>query len=282
MKKHMFGIALTSALLGFVFTVALHGEEAIPEFDGGYLKTVDSEYVEVTAKRVETNVFETIHFVRDKAGMITLSTEEFKGIFIQGRHKFELFSLHPLLRKISSDNVIYYAPGEKIETRSKFISDNANYFQPREELKDGEYVAWISQTFWLFSLTSDTEIITLLNSTEEDARSQYELGVRYHAGIEVNRDRDKAFSLILKSAEQGYREAQNTIACYYAIHPEYLDGEKAVEFASKVIKLIEADPPYSRIWTYFSTLAVAYARNDQFEEAVATQKKAIALLQKDS
>jgi tetratricopeptide (TPR) repeat protein len=184
MKKHMLLTVVNSVLLGLVFTIGLRGEEVIPEFDGGYLKTANSEYVEMTAKRVETNVFETIHFVRDKAGMITMPTDEFKGIFIQGRHKFELFSLHPLLRKISSDNIVYYAPGEKIETLSKFISDNANYFQPREELKDGEYVAWISQTFWLFSLSSEEKLETTTSSLSEEAASLYDTAMYFVHSLE--------------------------------------------------------------------------------------------------
>lgn len=159
MKKLIIWSLITSSiLLCTILTANIKAEETIPEFDGGYIKTVDGEYIEMKAKDVirrvsiPNGIYIFIYYVKDKEGMLSLSNEQFKGIFVQGQHEFKGFSLHPLLKKVSNDRGVYYTPGEEIDFHSKSIHDTAYYFQPREELKDGEYVAWIERTFWLFSI----------------------------------------------------------------------------------------------------------------------------------
>lgn len=57
--------------------------------------------------------------------------------------------------------------------------------------------------------------------------------------------------------------------------PQYRDGKLAVHYA---LKATEQESKNSH---FFRTLAAAYARNEQFEEAIKTQEKAIELFTED-
>jgi hypothetical protein len=149
-----------------------------PEFDGGYVKTVQGRYIEmkekinfytqiVKGKMSITSVLNLprIYYVIDTKGMITVSKDTFKGLAIKGRYDFQKFSLHPLVRRKlhkveglfenhgpARKNKPFYTPGRQIETRRKALSFDTYYFQPRNKLEKGEYVAWIGKKFWLFRI----------------------------------------------------------------------------------------------------------------------------------
>lgn len=67
--------------------------------------------------------------------------------------------------------------------------------------------------------------------------------------------------------------ACNNLAWLLATCPDgkYRDGPKAVEFATRAVKL-------RRNYKNLDTLAASYAENGEFEKAIATEEKAIALL----
>ncbi|NHZ87274.1 MAG: hypothetical protein GWP19_15615, partial [Planctomycetia bacterium] len=97
--------------------------------------------------------------------IVVINKNNFKGIVIKGRYNFDYFSLHPLLEKrvgrgytIAKNNGPateynpYFTPGEKLEVRGKSVDTNSYYWQPRERLPKGEYVAWIGTSFWIFKI----------------------------------------------------------------------------------------------------------------------------------
>jgi hypothetical protein len=147
------------AVLWFImanFILIVHAQD-IPEFDGGYIQTIERKYMEMKVKPTET--IEGVYAVKDKDGIIKIASDQFKGILIRGqrKYKFEAFSLHPLLQKVSQNKVTYFTYGNAIEMQSKAMGDDAYYFQARTTLSRGEYIARIERTFWLFSITSEGE-----------------------------------------------------------------------------------------------------------------------------
>ena len=126
-------------------------KESIPNFDGGYVKVNSGEYLEALSKPVYKNILGENHSVIDKQGMVAVASNQFQGMLIKGRYKFEHFSLHYLLsNKCNQDNC--YQPGARIDVRMKAIGDDAYYYEPKYKLERGEYVGWIGDTFWLFSI----------------------------------------------------------------------------------------------------------------------------------
>ncbi len=164
-----------------LFTVCLASPSLAadkPEFDGGYVKTNDGKFLEMEEKinfytqivkgkmsiRAVLNL-PRIYYVTEKKGMVTVQKNKFKGLAIKGRYEFQQFSLHPLVRrKLHRDEGLFenhgparnnqtiYVPGEQLETRRKALSFDTYYFQPRNKLATGEYVAWIGKRFWLFQI----------------------------------------------------------------------------------------------------------------------------------
>ena len=135
-------------------------DETIPEFDGGYIKTIKNQYIEMKSKAVRTYYrreadnpsLEKKPYVSDQKGIINIPCEEFKGILIKGQYSFKVFRLHTLLRVILWDNTTGYEPGKEFKVRSKSTGPDSYYFQPRNKLQAGKYVVWIGKTFWLFSV----------------------------------------------------------------------------------------------------------------------------------
>jgi len=162
------------------------------EFDGAYIKMCNGDYIELQEKTVhsakiivekqvpenaplyaviESSMFSQAfntpkqYYVADKAGMISIPANEFKGIAIKGQYNFKSFTLHPLVeRRLKSNEVFYensgparksrpfYIPGKMLNVRGKSLGSDAYYFQPRGNLARGEYVAWIGDSFWLFKI----------------------------------------------------------------------------------------------------------------------------------
>lgn len=165
------------------FLVSLAGSalllaETVPEFDGGYLKTVDGRYGEIRpTKGFRTavayqgqNLMDVLSlqprpYIVDKSSLPAFTSSIFKGFLLKGPYKFEAFSLHPLRERMLKDNEIFYenhgpakrdqpfyVPGDKIELRQKAVGQNAYYFEPRGRLDKGEYIGWLGDDIWLFRL----------------------------------------------------------------------------------------------------------------------------------
>jgi|APFre7841882590_1041340.scaffolds.fasta_scaffold09827_2 TPR repeat protein len=107
-------------------------------------------------------------------------------------------------------------------------------------------------------------------------KAQRSLGGAYRLGKGVVQDYATAIDWWRKAAEQGDLQAQNNLAWLYATckDPQWQNGKEALTYA---LKGISQDSPK---WNDFDTLAAAYARNGQFQEAIAAQEKSIALLKK--
>jgi membrane associated rhomboid family serine protease len=86
---------------------------------------------------------------------------------------------------------------------------------------------------------------------------------------------DEATSWLRKSAEQGYLPAMNGLAWVLAtsITDSSRDGAEAVKWAERL-----CNEDGWKTTAYLDTLAAAYAEADRWDDAVATQKKAIAAL----
>ncbi|MFC1579801.1 tetratricopeptide repeat protein [Thermodesulfobacteriota bacterium] len=78
--------------------------------------------------------------------------------------------------------------------------------------------------------------------------------------------------------------AYNQLAWFLATCPEarYRDGYKAVELARRAVEINEKDEePFQPLYEILDTMAAAYAEVGEFDKAIATQKKAIALAKKE-
>ena len=152
MKKSNVLFLVILFIVTFISYINVNATEKLPEFDGGYIKTVKDDYMEI--KEVEAKpAFGGYAFVTDKSSIVNIQENEFKGLLVKGNYKFESFSLHHLVEKyVNSGKGKQYLPGDKIDLQSKNIGDGGYYFQPRDKLVKGDYVAWIGKSFWLFSI----------------------------------------------------------------------------------------------------------------------------------
>jgi len=106
-----------------------------------------------------------------------------------------------------------------------------------------------------------------------------QLGI-FHSNGYANLEQscEKAVEWFVKSRDAGYKFADNNIAWEYATCPfdDFRDGEKALSLALEVVQNDSFDSS-----THLDTLAAAYAENDDFENAVISQRKALGLIDKD-
>ena len=70
---------------------------------------------------------------------------------------------------------------------------------------------------------------------EGDAEAQYELGMMYKYGLGVTQDREEAFYLLIKAAEQGHAMAQDNLGwtafCGLGV---VKDNEKAIKLFKEI------------------------------------------------
>lgn len=85
----------------------------------------------------------------------------------------------------------------------------------------------------------------------------------------------EAIAALTIAADHGNAWGQNNLAWILATVkvPKFLDGERAVHYAGKAVEQEPENPAFVR------TLAAAYARNGQFDDAIQTQQKMLKLLE---
>lgn len=125
-------------------------------------------------------------------------------------------------------------------------------------------------------LLTDRDPAALTDAIEKDplnAEAYYERGsVRY-----LNGDYNLAVDDLVKAVEldPDYALAYNDLSWILATCPDekYRDGKEAIQLAQKALE-IRMEP------AFMDTFAAAYAEAGKFEEAIATQEKAISMLNK--
>lgn len=155
------------------------------EYDGAYVLTKADRFLPMeTAETATTRIVyarngrvSTSQMLGAKDRLYTLSNATnasldsslYKGVFIKGNYKFPLYSLHPLeertLAKGGNElffekkgavgyDVPFYMPGKQIDVLKRSADEeNGYYFEVKEPLESGKYVAWIGRNFWVFEIT---------------------------------------------------------------------------------------------------------------------------------
>ncbi|MDM7859212.1 J domain-containing protein [Alteromonas sp. ASW11-36] len=132
-------------------------------------------------------------------------------------------------------------------------------------------------------LERDANILWLLESAYEKSEvvvDVYEMTQVYANGIKTRVNLDKARAVLADYAASNSPYSLEGAAWYLAtlannqLHPP----EVAVQMAKTIIDYEDETELYS----FYDTLAAAYAANQQFDEATDTQKQAIALIDKSS
>lgn len=102
-----------------------------------------------------------------------------------------------------------------------------------------------------------------------EPQAQYELG-RIHANSDkLDRDMGQAFSLIEKSAEQGFLKAQSWLCVYYANPGEYKDRARSLYWCKVAAKQGDSSAQ--------SMIAVSYLTGDDELNIAMDEPKAFAL-----
>jgi tetratricopeptide (TPR) repeat protein len=151
-------------------------------------------------------------------------------------------------------------------------------------LQDAVHYQPKSETFW-FDLAFAHEGVGNKSSALEAYRkaaefgepaAQVYLGDLYSYGRNgFPHDERQALAWYLKAAKENDPEALNNAAWMYATNadPSIHNPAAALEFARKAVDLTKDAPEAN----YLDTLAAALAANMKFEEAVETEKQAVAL-----
>jgi TPR repeat protein len=110
-----------------------------------------------------------------------------------------------------------------------------------------------------------------------DESAQNYLGLMYEKGRGgLTQDVEKAMYWYRKAADKGYASAQNNLAVIYlGSNPDLRNPRAALDYAQKAATSFKNNP------IFLSTLAAAYYAEGQFENAVATQQRVIALVPPD-
>ena len=112
---------------------------------------------------------------------------------------------------------------------------------------------------------------------QNHGEAQNQLGLLYLSGVGVTRDCQRAgewFSRVSETSE-AWRQARSNLAWVLATCPQAdsRDGERAIQIVQQLLGERHDNP------SLLDTLAAALAETGQFEQAIATQQRAIALLE---
>jgi TPR repeat protein len=112
---------------------------------------------------------------------------------------------------------------------------------------------------------------------KDDESAENYLGLMYEKGRGgLSQDVETAMYWYRKAADKGYASAQNNLAVIYlSSNPDLRNPRAALDYAQKATASFKNNP------IFLSTLAAAYFAEGQFENAVTTQTRAIALVQPD-
>lgn len=186
-------ISITFAVIASIFLSSC-GSKAPPveeigielaEYDGAYVLTKADRFLPMvkadtaTTRIVRTNngrvSNSTLIYAKDRRYTLSSATEaildssDFKGVFVKGDYKFNLFSLHPLdsrvLEKGGNElffekrgavdyDIPFFMPGQNINLKKRSADEeNGYYFEVEAPLNSGAYVGWIGDKFWIFEIT---------------------------------------------------------------------------------------------------------------------------------
>ena len=110
--------------------------DVTPEFDGGYIKTSSDKLIEMKSQHCRSN-YRRIGYIMHLEGETKIDQSNLKGFIVQGPYNFAYVSLHPIefgrLGLEFTVEMVWILRNE-IECRSKQVSNNSYYFQPRNKL----------------------------------------------------------------------------------------------------------------------------------------------------
>jgi tetratricopeptide (TPR) repeat protein len=120
-----------------------------------------------------------------------------------------------------------------------------------------------------------SELSRLAESGNIDAQGS--LGFKYLHGLDVAQDFEAAEKWLKKAAETNRMTAERSLAELYATcrDTKFQNGPKAVEYAERAFS-----HAYNGAWDCIDTLAVAYARNGNFEKAIEAQNRALQIVER--
>jgi hypothetical protein len=141
--------------------------------------------------------------------------------------------------------------------------------------------AYLASLYYLgkHQLPQQSNIAWLLERTY--AQDKYwvmpeEIAKIYANGFLGKAKPEKAKALLLEATDEDFPLHANNVAWFLATtdYQQLSDTKLAVELAEQVV----AEEEYAENYVYVDTLAAAYAADGQYEEAVVTQEKALALI----
>lgn len=216
--------------------------EVTPEFDGGYIKTSSGKLIEMRSQHCRSN-YRRIGYIKNLEGRTNnIDQSNLKGFIVQGPYNFAHVTLHPIrfgkLGLTYSTEMVWIF-GNEIECRSKQVSNNSYYFQPRNKLDLGMYVLWVDTTAWVFRVFRtghiNSEISKVWNEflnvlTKKDfqaaykfysnkARKEYNISFEKFKEMWGNKEAIKTVtnSRIIKIVQDG-NEAEGLLDIHRSIH----------------------------------------------------------------
>jgi len=103
------------------------------------------------------------------------------------------------------------------------------------------------------------------------------LGEYYATGTYIPRDTSVAVTYFTQASDAGDLDARNNLAWILATYPDPMirDGDQALALIRPLAMLYEN-------WRHLDTMAAAYAELGEYEQAVATQTRALVLAQRNA
>lgn len=169
----------------------------------------------------------------------------------------------------------------------KTLKNALNYIRTMDDVKEISLTASVNTAIdraedlrkEAYELQGEEQVSKIRESAKlGDTYSQAILGDFHEKGQGVSQDYNKAIKWYKKSANTGNVLAMNALGKLLSTCPDsgMWDGRNAVRWAIKAVNQV----PDSAL--YANTLAAAYARNGQYNDAVEIAEKSIQLLEKEN